>query len=262
MARQDDLRKSELITPPLTRGTAGVPDSYRAGRPLHQLDAPFDLRANGWLADHPAVGLLLILLGLAGFSLLAYQLRTNGWLVQWDTLLAAQLHAMALKLPPSILENMTFGFFLGKQDLQILGFVLVLYFLHKRYWPELGMVVIGWMGGSLIWNWLIQFFNRPRPQQQLGMEVKTIPSFPSGHSMFALLAIGLLAYLLVPKMPSVFWKYVVSLLAILTILFVGFSRVLEGGHYLSDVLAGYAVGLAWCAAVYTLLEGAIRRRSA
>jgi len=36
--------------------------------------------------------------------------------------------------------------------------------------------------------------------------------------------------------------------------FIGFSRVFTGGHYLTDVLAGYAVGLAWSSAVFTLIE--------
>ncbi len=220
-----------------------------------------DLRAPGWLAKHPAVGFILVLLGLAALAVLGYQLRTNGPLVQWDMQLANQLHGIATKTPGQIIEIMTFGFFLGKEDLQLLGAVLVVYFLYKRYWAELGMVLIGWGGGSVIWNWMIQFFNRPRPTQQIGIEVKTIPSFPSGHSMFALLALGLLAYLLVPRMPSLFWKWVIALAALVLIAFVGFSRVFEGGHFLSDVLAGYAVGIAWGALVYTLLEGFAFKRS-
>lgn len=212
------------------------------------------LQAPGWLARHPAMMLLLIALGSIAFAAMAFELRTNGPMVQLDTQLAAMFHAMAAKTPGQILELMTFGFFLGKEDLQLLGAILVVYFLYKRYWPELGMVLIGWAGGSMIWTPLIYYFNRMRPQQQVGIEVKTIPSFPSGHSMFALLAIGLLAYMIVPKMPSTFWKWAVAIVALLLILFVGFSRVYEGGHYLSDVLAGYALGLAWGTLIYGVLE--------
>ncbi len=219
-----------------------------------------DLRAPGWLARHPAVGLILVLLGGVLFGFLGFQLRTNGPMVQLDMQLASQLHNMALKTPSPIIEVMTFGFFLGKEDLQILGAVLVVYFLYKRYWPELGMVLIGWSGGTVVWSQLIYYFNRPRPEQQIGIEVHTIPSFPSGHTMFATLALGLLAYMLVPKMPSLFWKWVIALAALLTMLFIGFARVFEGGHFLTDVLAGYAVGLAWGALVYTLLEGLVLRR--
>ena len=220
-----------------------------------------DLRAPGWLAKHPLVGLVLLVLGAAALGFLGYQLQTNGPMIQLDTQLATQMHDMAVKAPGPIVETMTFGFFLGKQDLQLLGAILVVYFLYKRYWAEIGMVLIGWMGGSVVWSWLIQYFNRPRPEEQVGIEVHTIPSFPSGHTMFVTLALGLLAYLLVPRMPSLFWKWVVVIAAVLTMLFVGYSRLFEGGHFLSDLLAGYAVGIAWGALVYTLLEGiALKRR--
>ncbi len=58
--------------------------------------------------------------------------------------LEARFHEMADKLPPSINELLTYGFFLGKEDLQLLGVILGVYFIHKRFWEELGMVLIGW----------------------------------------------------------------------------------------------------------------------
>ncbi len=219
-----------------------------------------DLSAPGWLARHPLIAVLLVGIGGLSFGLLAYELRTNGPMVQLDTQLAAMFHGMVLRTPGPIVEAMTFGFFLGKEDLQLLGAILMAYFVYKKYWPEIGMVLIGWAGGSLIWTPLIYYFNRMRPAQQVGIEVRTIPSFPSGHSMFALLALGLLGYMLVPKMPSLFWKWAVAIVTVLLILFVGFSRVFEGGHYLSDVLAGYALGLAWGTLVYTVLEAFVNRR--
>jgi undecaprenyl-diphosphatase len=223
----------------------------------------FDLHAPGWLSKH--VGVVVIMIVLAGlvFGGLAYQLQTNGPMVKWDTQLASQLYNMAVRLPSPVLELLTYGFFLGKEDLQLLGALLVIYFLHKRYWEEILMVLIGWAGGSLIWNPVIHYFNRPRPEQQLGIEVHSIPSFPSGHSMFAMLAWGLLAYMVIPLMPSRFWKWAFGLFALLVVLFIGASRVIQGGHYLSDVLAGYAVAIAWGSLVYTILEAiAMRRRRA
>jgi undecaprenyl-diphosphatase len=63
-----------------------------------------------------------------------------------------------------------------------------------------------------------------------------------------------MAYLLVPKMPSIFWKGLVIVLALLITGFVGFSRIFTGGHYLTDILSGYAVGIAWSGTIYTLIE--------
>jgi undecaprenyl-diphosphatase len=82
----------------------------------------------------------------------------------------------------------------------------------------------------------------------------TIPGFPSGHAISVVVCYGLLAYWLVPKMPNLFWKWMVVLGALALILFVGFSRILTGGHYLTDILSGYAVGLAWSGLAYTIIE--------
>ncbi len=55
-------------------------------------------------------------------------------------------------------------------------------------------------------------------------------------------------------MPSRFWKWFVGLLLTLVVVFVGFSGILLGAHYVTDVIAGYALGLAWAGLTYTLLE--------
>ncbi|MGE5073585.1 MAG: phosphatase PAP2 family protein [Anaerolineae bacterium] len=258
MAERNNVRYVE----PIQDRSVDTPEAMPV-EPVHRRrDLDGGLQAPGWLATHPAVGLSLFLLGLVVFGFLAYQLQSNGPMVQLDQEVGSMMQGIASKAPGMLLEFMTYGFFMGKENLQVLGAILVVYFLYKRYWPELGMVLIGWTGGTVVWTLLINYFNRPRPDKQLGIEVKTIPSFPSGHTMFAILALGLLAYLLVPKMPSLFWKWVIVLAAVLTMLFVGFTRLYEGGHFLSDLIAGYAVGLSWGALVYTLLDGvALRRRT-
>lgn len=79
-------------------------------------------------------------------------------------------------------------------------------------------------------------FRRRRPQGAWGQVYrKTDPySFPSGHAARALM-LGVLAWGLAPP-----WA---AALASLWALLVAFSRVAMGVHYLSDVLAGGALGL-------------------
>jgi membrane-associated phospholipid phosphatase len=54
---------------------------------------------------------------------------------------------------------------------------------------------------------------------------------------------------------------VVIVLAVLMMLFIGFSRLFVGGHYLTDVIAGYAVGVAWSGIVYMTIETYFIRRN-
>jgi undecaprenyl-diphosphatase len=61
-------------------------------------------------------------------------------------------------------------------------------------------------------------------------------------------------------MHSLFWKWVVILVSAFIILFIGFSRIFQGGHYLTDVLGGYALGLAWASLMYLIIENVYRRR--
>jgi membrane-associated phospholipid phosphatase len=212
-----------------------------------------DLRSPGWFGMAPVIGMVMFLVGAGLFGAIAYNVWSKGPLLQWDMPLARQLHAEAVKQPERIIEILIFGFFVGKELLQVIVIVLSLYFLHKRFWPELAMLLIGAGGGAIIWYALTGVFDRVRPTNQIGIVVND-PSFPSGHAISAVLCYGLLAYLLIPKMPSIFWKWVVAIAAILTMAFIGFSRVYLGGHYLTDIVAGYALGLAWAGLVFTVIE--------
>ena len=213
-----------------------------------------DLRSPGFLAKRPLIGLTLFLLGIFVFSLVAFSVRPNGPLLPWDTATSKALRADALNVPGSLIEYLLFGFFLGKEMVIMLGLILSIYFLYKRFWRELGMILIGLGGGGVIWYFLTRYFDRPRPAAPLGALSLGDPSFPSGLALAAILCYGLLAYLLIPKMPSRFWKWFVGLMLVLVVVFVGFSGILLGAHYVTDVIAGYALGLAWAGLTYTLLE--------
>ncbi len=211
------------------------------------------LRSPGLLAKRPIIGLIMFIFGSLMFGALTVNLFAYGPLLAWDKAIANTLPAIGLKSPPIVKDIMIAGFYLGKQVVAILSLLLGLYFLYKRYWQELAMVAIGWAGSALIFNLLSHLIGRARPPTQIWIIVN-IPGFPSGHAVAVVTFYGLLAYFLVPKIASTFWKVVVIALALLIIGFVGFSRIFTGGHYLTDILSGYAVGIAWFGLVYTLIE--------
>jgi len=211
------------------------------------------LRAPGLLAKWPAIGLSLFLFGSLIFAGLTYNLFAQGPLLTWDHMLANTLPAIGLKSPPFVKVLMNTGFYLGKEVVMAVDILLALYFVYKKYWQELAMVTIGWTGSALIFYSLSTLIDRTRPSTMIWIIVN-IPGFPSGHAIATVTFYSMMAYLLVPKMRSVFWKLVVIVTALLVIGFVGFSRIFTGGHYLTDILAGYAVGIAWSGAIYTLIE--------
>ncbi len=220
-----------------------------------QKNAGFDdLRSPGLLGRQPIIGFAMVLLGGLTFGALAYNLVAHGPLLQLDTSVYKALLARAEAAPWSVYEIMLFGFFVGKQAVQVIIAILSIYFIYKRFWPELAMLNISSMGGGVLWNFFINYFARPRPPEQTGLVITTIPTFPSGHATGVLICFAFLAYVLVPRMPSPFWKWTLSIVTLLIILFDGFSRIFQANHYLTDVLAGYALGLAWLGLVCTLIE--------
>lgn len=218
-----------------------------------------DLRAPGLLAKWPIIGVVMFIFGSLMFGGLTYNLLVHGPLLAWDQMLANTLPAIGLKSPPFIKYLMIAGFYVGKEVITVIDLLLALYFLYKKFWKEFAMVTIGWGGYVLLFNLFSRFLDRPRPPTQIWIIVN-LPGFPSGHAISAVVCYGLLAYLLVPKMPSAFWKGVVVAVALFIIGFIGFGRIFTGGHYLTDILAGYAVGIAWFGAAYTLIEIYFQKR--
>jgi membrane-associated phospholipid phosphatase len=217
------------------------------------------LRAPRLLAKWPIIGFVMFIFGGLVFGALTYNLFAHGPLLQWDRALANTLPAIGLRSPAFVKYIMIAGFYVGKDVILVIDVLLSLYLLYKRYWRELTMVTVGGVGELLIFHFLSTFIARPRPPTQIWIIVN-IPGFPSGHAISVVVCYGLLAYLLAPKMSSLFWKIVVSAAAVLIIGFVGFSRIFTGGHYLTDILAGYAVGIAWSGLAYTLIERVFQER--
>lgn len=120
-------------------------------------------------------------------------------------------------------------------------------------------VLLLWVGiagsGPLIYL-LKGVFGRDRPQvfEWRGHYTVESASFPSGHALGSLVAYVLLAYLIVRLQAGRRLRYLTITLATLVVVSIGLTRIYLGVHYPSDVLAGYALGLAWVALCAIALE--------
>lgn len=80
---------------------------------------------------------------------------------------------------------------------------------------------------------------------------ETSPSFPSGHSLNALVVFGMVAYLLVLRQRRRWVRALTVALAVVLAGAMGLSRVYLGHHWLTDVLVAWTLGIAWLAVVIT-----------
>ena len=216
---------------------------------------------DGFLARFPALGLGLLLLGGLLFGVLAVNVRTNGPLLAWDVPIIQALHVRATHGSWLDFYAMRFSGTLGRETAFGITVLLGLYWLWKRHWHTFSMLLIGVIGGNIWFEVLSGFFGRHRPVFPDPLDPLPGPGFPSGHSMTAMLLYGLILYLLLPRLASWRWRLLAVLDAVLIMLLVGYSRLYMGAHYPTDVLAGYAFGLAWGGLVYTGLELYHRHRS-
>jgi len=116
--------------------------------------------------------------------------------------------------------------------------------LEGRY-DAIALIVVATAGGGLLSEVLKWWFARKRPEIVPHLINVGSASFPSGHSLLAVvtyLTLGAVLARFVRRRRSRTYCIVVSLLLALLI---GLSRVYLGVHYPTDVLAGWSAGLAW-----------------
>ena len=97
-------------------------------------------------------------------------------------------------------------------------------------------------------------FRRLRPDVPWALAQEHSFSFPSGHSVGAVVLYGMVTYLLWKHLHALWQRVVVITLSILLIGGIGASRVYIGVHYPTDVAAGYLVGLFWLLTVIATNE--------
>jgi membrane-associated phospholipid phosphatase len=143
----------------------------------------------------------------------------------------------------------------------LLVLAALVYLLLKRWWHDLGLLVLA-TGGILgiVDLWLKPSFDRPRPPAKLLLVDGR--SFPSGHAAgsvafyFAMVTILSLHY---PRL-----RRPLAAAALAWVSLVWLSTLVARAHWPSDLLAGGAVGLAWltlCLALWRATAGLGRSSS-
>lgn len=127
----------------------------------------------------------------------------------------------------------------------------------RRRWADAAGLLAAMVAVFAIWISIRLGVARPRP---VGADALTASDvgFPSGHASNSM-TFAVLAVLVLGPWLGRAARVVLVLAAALFTLAVGVSRLVLGVHYASDVLAGWALGLAVAPVAFVLVRDAVRR---
>jgi undecaprenyl-diphosphatase len=181
------------------------------------------------------------------FGWLLNQVESEGSLVDLDTRGANALHGWVdgSRLAVGLFKTVTF---LGAPPwlwfLVVVGMVVL---LRARQWRLALFLALTAALGGLLDTAVKLAVNRARPSVVDPIISAHGKSFPSGHAMSSTIVYGSLLLVFLPMVPRR-WRPAAIVATALLVGLIGFSRLALGVHFLSDVLGGYVLGLAWLAA--------------
>jgi undecaprenyl-diphosphatase len=114
----------------------------------------------------------------------------------------------------------------------------------RRQWRLAIYVLIAGAGALVLDPVLKSLVGRLRPVVPHPIAFGTGNSFPSGHSLGSIVCYGAILLVFLPAIPPK-WRTTVRTAVIVLVALIGISRLMLGVHYLSDVIGGWALGIAW-----------------
>ncbi|MEA2452417.1 MAG: hypothetical protein QOG04_1127 [Actinomycetota bacterium] len=190
---------------------------------------------------------LAILLVAIPFGLLLREVTQHGPFTRVDTSAARGLHDWVKDSPWLVTLMEIVSFFGGPPWFYLLTGLSALWLWRNGHTRLALFLVVTGLVGSFIDSIVKILVDRPRPSLVAPVATAHGKSFPSGHSMSSMVGYGSLLLVFLPMFDKPRRRWVAAG-AVLLVLAIGFSRLALGVHYITDVLGGYALGLAWLAA--------------
>ncbi|MDD5723581.1 MAG: bifunctional DedA family/phosphatase PAP2 family protein [Syntrophales bacterium] len=198
-------------------------------------------RAGRWYGLNLTISLAVLILAFMSFGEIVEDLIDREALFVLDFKMQSFVGGLAT---PALTKGMVAVTSLG--SLYLLAPVvmfLALYLLFVRNWWDLFALFIATGFGQSLLVLLKLFFHRIRPVPQLALSHGF--SFPSGHSFSSIIIYGFLMYIAWRAMHRGITRTVITAALSLLILSIGMSRIYLNVHWTTDVMAGFAFGLAW-----------------
>lgn len=184
------------------------------------------------------------------FKTIQDALSTESFLAQLDVWVNLKMVTLATPTLDFIMLMITN--ILSPEVLLGLSLLLFLYLAHKKRWYHMFLVGFG-LGGIAVLNSLIKLLvERARP---LNAYVQLSDySFPSGHAAVSVVFFVLVIYMCSSAIKNRYWKEAFGTLNIFIFLSIGFSRIYLKVHWLSDVVAGFSLGIFWLTFIMLLFK--------
>ena len=188
-----------------------------------------------------AVGIIVMALGL--FSAIAWNVSTGGALTIVDDQIAHWFHSHAT--PPVTAVMLVFTHAHDTISVSIAAALLALYLAWMKRWFWLVTVSATIPFGMFINLGVSQVMQRARPSFDDPLLIMTTYGFPSGHVSGATLFYGVVVAMMTSTihrwpMRMALWMATFTIVAL-----VALTRLYLGVHYLSDVVAAFALSVAW-----------------
>jgi membrane-associated phospholipid phosphatase len=202
-------------------------------------------------------GLLVLTGGAWVFGVMAEELAEGD--TEIDMRFADWLHEHASRGWTEFFEFVTF---LGNvPTLAVVTFVAAILLSRRRQTAELQLLLLAAVGTQILTVGLKLGFERERPFFSDPLATESTYSFPSGHASVSLAVYGTIGYIMARHASTRHAQLAWLGAAALLVLLIGFSRLYLGVHFLSDVIAGFSLGLAWVAFCVVLLHLRLRLKA-
>ncbi len=130
------------------------------------------------------------------------------------------------------------------------GLIIAGVFVFHGRWRSAVVMILSIVSAFTLFSFMKEFFDRARPENAL--QLLTDPSFPSGHATMAATFFFVCAYLFSRKIKFWVWRESFIVICALATIAIGVSRIVLNVHWVSDVIAGWALGI-FCATASILL---------
>jgi undecaprenyl-diphosphatase len=187
---------------------------------------------------------VVLMLVTVPFGVLLFEVLAKGPLTRVDGDLANSLNAAVDGHPlwVDVLEGLSW---LGRPPVLWVATGLGVLSTWRRHLTRLTLFLVSTtLGGGIVSSVVKVLVDRPRPEVDHPIVTALGKSFPSGHALSSTVVYGALLLTFLPAVPPRCRRPVV-IATVSLVLAIGASRLLLGVHFLSDVLAGFVLGLAW-----------------